>query len=195
MAGDRWKTLNPQLPTLNLVAGKAASAGTHRRGLHGDDGGPEEHHCAGAGRFANRQCGGVLCRLPAPDGLPAGAGGFVPVSARSSRVGNHTGSLAGGCHFGRGVSPAAKAALFIDGLAVVSGNARSGNRTDPVRNTRPCGSLHLSAADRFVFRLDLGGGGFVRRLASPPGGAGRRFRDHSGGFDFLRAHSDLILAK
>ena len=36
------------------------------------------------------------------------------------------------------------------------------------------GSLHVSAADRIVFDADLGGGGIVRRLASPPRGVGRR---------------------
>ena len=102
-----------------------------------------------APRFANRQCSGVLYHLPAPDVLPGGAGGFIPVSAkRSSRVGNHAGGRVAGWHFRRGISPAARTALFIDGLAVVSGNAGSGDRTGPVRIR--------AHADRYTYLPQIG---------------------------------------
>jgi hypothetical protein len=44
-------------------------------------------------------------------------------------------------------------------------------------------------------RVVLGGGGSVRWLASPARGAGRRLHGHSGGFDFLCARADFLLAE
>ena len=57
------------------------------------------------------------------------------------------------------------------------------------------GSLHLSAADWLVCAADVGGGGIVRRLASPSRGAGRLRHDHPCCFDFLCARADFLLAE
>ena len=58
-------------------------------------------------------------------------------------------------------------------------------------------------ADRYTYLpqigsvsdADVGGGGFVRGLASSPRGAGRPRDGHSGGFDFLCAGADCLLAE
>ena len=146
--------------------------------------------------LARGQCLDLLCGLFGPDVLAVGSGGFIPVYGRG-RWGFKSGAVTGcvGRHFRGRFCPAPSASLFFDRLAVVSDHAGAGDWDCSGGSAGAGGSLHLSAADRLVSVADLGGGGIVRRLASPPRGAGRLRHDHSRGIDFLRAHADFLLAE
>ena len=146
--------------------------------------------------LAPGECRDLLCGLFGPDVLAVGSGGFIPVYGRGHWVfgsGAVTGTV--GRHFRGRFYPASSSPLFFDRLAVVSHHAGAGDRDPSGRIAGAGGSLHVSAADWVVCVADLGGGGVVRRLASPPRGAGRRRHGHSGGFDFLRAGADGLLAQ
>ena len=127
---------------------------------------------------------------------PSGLAVLYPFTARGRRDCG-SGAVAGsaGWHFHGRFCPAPSLPLFFDRLAVVSHHAGAGDRDCSGRIAGAGGSLHVSAADWAVSVADLGGGGIVRRLASSPRGAGRRRHGHSGGFDFLRAGADGLLAQ
>src|SRR5208282_3859762 len=138
----------------------------------------------------------VLHHLPVADDPSSGTGVCLSQPGKLSAAlagGRGTGVAAGPIRSGMGISP--DTSLSRGRLALVSGDAGPGYRDGADILLRPCGSLHLSAADRLVSAADLGGGGSVRRLALPPRGAGRLLHNHPHGFDFLRARTDCLLAE
>ena len=202
-----WRVAGDKIPnscssTFNsqpIAAGKAALARTGRRIVCGHDFCPARSAPVVRADFpavAPGQCLDVLCGLFGPDVLAVGSGGFIPVYGQGY-WGFGSGAVTGtvGRHFRGRICPAAALPLFFDRLAVVSHHAGAGDRDCSSGIAGACGSLHVSAADWVVSVADLGGGGVVRRLASPPRGAGRPGHGHSGGLDFLRAGADCLLAK
>ena len=192
-------------PSFRLLSSGFAPAGGREnpavcadgRIVRGDGPGSGESDCwPVAFRAADGKRRGVLRHLPLADDPSIGTGVCLSQPGKLSAAlagGRGTGVAAGHIRSGMGISP--DASLPRGRLALVSGDDDPGDRDCADILLRPCGSLHLSAADRLVSVADLGGGGSVRRLASPPRGAGRRRHGHSGGFDFLRAHADFLLAE
>ena len=126
---------------------------------------------------------------------PSGLAVFYPFTAGGVGVSGVVLSLVVLAGISAGVFVLRRRPLFFDWLAVVSHHAGAGDWDCSGGSAGAGGSLHLSAADRLVSVADMGGGGSVRWLASPPRGAGRLLHDHPRCFDFLRAHPDFLLAE
>ena len=125
---------------------------------------------------------GLACLYPNPTNyLPlwevAGAVGLLLAISGAALVISPDTSLAGGR------------------LALVFGDDDSGDRDGADILTTPMRIVTPICRRSACICADLAGGGFVRRLASPPLGCWRALHGHSGGFDFLRAQADLLLAK
>ena len=175
---------------------KGSAAGSFRRSLRGHAFCAEGGDRVVASLCANRQRPGFLRCLFGTDDLSGWIGRSLSSSGkRPGALENYRGLCPVAGHLRRGHCRPAEAPLVFVRLVVVFGDVGSGNRVDSVGVAGAGGSLHVSAADWLVSVADLGGGGSVRRLASPPRGAGRLLHDHSGGFDFLRARADGLLAQ
>jgi len=103
-----------------------------------------------------------------------------------------TGVAAGLIRSGMDISP--DASLACGRLVLVSGDDGPGDRDGADIVLRPCGSLHLPAADRVVSGHSLDGGGFDDFLAKRPPDTGCGSTQCDCGFDVLHLEANLILA-
>src|SRR5208282_5269063 len=178
--------------------GKGSAPGVKRRGVcDGGYGGGRSHPiaCRVVVPCADEQSHNVLCDLLEADDLPCGPGALLSIPGQGCVwMGNRSCACIAGWDFGGGDWGLAEAALYAGGVVMVCGDAGADDWDYASRRFCARRSLQLPADDWVVCRPDLGGGGSVRRVASPPRVAGRVRHGHSGCFDFVRAHSGLVLA-
>ncbi len=160
---------------------------------------PDGGHTAVQELFPGRESGeclDLLCGLSGPDVLAIGLGGLLPACGRAGSD-FKGGAVPGGVgrHFHRRFCPASSSSLSFDRLAVVSDHAGAGHWDSAGGGSGAGGSLQLSVADRLVCSVELGGGGTMRRLASPPRGAGPGLHHNPHGLDSLCAHAGFLLAE
>ena len=146
--------------------------------------------------LANRQRAGFLCYLWVADVLPGEAGGLLSLSGqRSAAGGSCSGVLDIAGHLGGSLPLAAALSLSFGRLAVVSGDADTGDRAGSNSRAGKGGSLHLPAADRPIPGFDLGGNELVCWLALSPAGVGRHGGRGGGSLECGFIRPDFLLAR
>ena len=178
--------------------GKAAAlpAGC-RHGRGGISGGGESgSHRADFTVAADAERGGVVCGLCLANVLAGGSGGALPESHGSVFI------LGSGRRIGaarpdqrHGVCVAQKAPRPAGGMALVCGDVGAGDRAGADFQLRPCGPIHLPAADRAVCRGGMGGGGLVPRMAVSALDSGRALGVRDFGVACQRPNPNRLLAE